>query len=53
MANKKKGDYRVLVNVEILEDYAMYKKGTTVEMHPVLANRMIAQSVAKLVKAKN
>lgn len=47
MAEKKKGDYRVTVEVEITENYAMYKVGQIAEMHPVLSKRLIAQGVAK------
>lgn len=46
----KKGAYRKLVTVEIVSDYSALKKGTVTEMHPVLANRLIAMDVAKTSK---
>ena len=46
--NAKKGPYRKLTRVEILSDYSRYSKGNVIEMHPVLAKRLIAIDVAKV-----
>lgn len=43
----KKGPYRKLVRVEMLEDYSRLKKGNVIEVHPVMAKRLEALSVAK------
>ena len=48
--NKKKGDYRVVVKVEILDDHLMYKKGQVIEVHPKLAALLVEQSVGKVTK---
>ena len=42
----KKGVYRRSVTVEVLKDRSNYKKGTVVEVHPVLAKRLIAEGSA-------
>lgn len=43
----KKGDYRRSKKVEILKDRSAYKKGNVIEVHPVLAKRLIAEGVAE------
>lgn len=48
----KKGDYRKFVKVEILEDTKARKKGEVVEMHPILANRLVAIEKAKTTTKK-
>ena len=48
MATDKKGDYRKSMKVEILENYGTaLKAGRVVEMHPVLANRLIVKGVVQ------
>jgi hypothetical protein len=44
----KKGPYRKLTKVEILKDHSRYSQGNVVEMHPVLAKRLMAIDVAKV-----
>lgn len=46
----KKGVYRKSTIVEMLKDTSQYKKGSVVEMHPVLAKRLIADDTAKVSK---
>ncbi len=49
MAKKvKKGPYRKVVKVEILNDTKARKKGCVCEMHPVLAERLIAADKAEI-----
>ena len=43
----KKGQFRKIVRVEMLETVSALKKGVVTEMHPVLANRLIAANQAK------
>lgn len=52
MAEKKKGDYRVLEGVEITKDYGMYKVGQKIEAHPKLVKMLIDLDVAKRVTKK-
>jgi len=52
MAEKKKGDYRVVVKMEVVEDHGLYKKGDVIEVHPVLSKKLLMQSVAKPYVAK-
>lgn len=48
MAADKKGDYRKSIKVEIIENYgSALKAGYVVEMHPVLANRLIVKGVCQ------
>ena len=48
MATEKKGDYRKSIRVEIVENYGTaLKSGAVVEMHPVLANRLIVKGVCQ------
>lgn len=43
----KKGPYRKLVKIEMLEDYSRLSKGNVIEVHPVMAKRLEALNVAK------
>lgn len=48
MATDKKGEYRKSIRVEMTENYgSALKAGTVVEMHPVLANRLIVKGVCQ------
>lgn len=49
---KKKGDFRKLTRVEILENRGVLKKGTVKEMHPILAKNLIIEGVAKKTTAE-
>lgn len=53
MATEKKGEYRKSVRVEIIENYGTaLKAGNIVEMHPVLANRLIVKGVCQKTNAE-
>lgn len=45
--NVKQGPYRKLVKIEITESYSRLRKGAIIEVHPVMASRLEALSVAK------
>lgn len=44
---KKQGVYRKSTKIELLKDYSRLSAGSVVEVHPVLADRLIALEVAK------
>lgn len=48
---EKKGKFRKVEKVEVIKEHNFLKKGQVVEMHPVLAKRLIARDVVKVSKA--
>ena len=44
---KKQGVYRKFVKIEMLKDYSRLSANSVIEVHPVMADRLIALEVAK------
>lgn len=43
----KKGAWRSVVKIQMEKDYSAMKKGNVYEVHPVMAQRLLAKDVAK------